>query len=178
MQKLSLSLLLIVFAFTSVAQNLTYYKDVEPIIQTKCSGCHKPGESTPFSLLTYDDVAKRASFIKDVVQSKYMPPWKADNKYVHFINDRSLSQKQIDMIVNWVDDKAPAGTKPANDTLESATLLNTSYKRKPDLVLTMKDSFLVKGDGLERFVVFKIPFELKDTANVEAIEFFSNNEKL
>ena len=31
---------------------------------------------------------------------------------------------------------------------------------------------------LERFVIFKIPFELPDSANVEAVEFFSNNKKL
>jgi hypothetical protein len=169
---------LLSIVYTSLAQQITYYKDIEPIIHTNCAPCHKPDKAAPFSLLTYADVAKRVSFIRDVVQSKFMPPWKADNKYVHFINDRSLSQKEIDMIVKWVDDKAPAGTKPPNDTLENATLLNTSFQRKPDLVLKMKDSFLVKGDGLERFIVFKIPFELKDTANVEAIEFFSNNERL
>jgi len=163
---------------TIYAQQVTYYKDIEPIIQTNCAPCHKPDKAAPFSLLTFEDVAKRASFIKDVVQSKFMPPWKADNKYVHFVNDRSLSQKQIDMIVKWVDENTPAGKKPPDDTLENAVLSNTSYNRKPDLTFKMKDSFLVKGDGMERFVVFKLPFELKDTANVEAIEFFSNNEKL
>src|SRR3974390_393111 len=114
MQKTILFFLLIAFAFTSVAQDLTYYKDIEPIIQTKCSGCHKPGESAPFSLLTYDDVAKRVSFIKDVVQKKYMPPWKADNNYVHFANDRSLTEKEINTIVKWIDDKAPEGTETSS----------------------------------------------------------------
>ncbi len=176
--RIMLSLFFLVTVQCLYAQQITYYKDIEPIIHTNCAPCHRPDKAAPFSLLTYEDVSKRVSFIKDVVQSRFMPPWKADNKYVHFVNDRSLSQKDIDLIVKWIDNKAPEGKKPANDTSENANLLSTSYKRKPDLVLKMKDSFLVKGDRLERFIIYKIPFELKDSANVEAIEFFSNNEKL
>ena len=162
----------------SYAQEITYYKDIQPVIQAKCASCHKPDKAAPFPLLTYEDVAKRVSFIKEVVQSRYMPPWKADNKYVHFVNDRSLSQKDIDLIVKWIDNKAPEGKPVTNPDLPNTISEATSYKRKPDLVLKVKDSFLVKGDGLERFIVFKIPFELKDSANVEAIEFLTNNEKL
>ncbi len=160
------------------AQEITYNKDIASIVETKCAPCHHPDAGAPFSLLTYKDVAKRASFIKDVVQSRYMPPWRADNKYVHFANDRSLSQKQISQIVKWIDNKTPQGKeikplKPAPDFIEA-----TKYSRKPDMVLKMADSFMVKGDNAERFIMFKIPFELKDSANIEAIEFYSNNKKL
>ena len=76
------------------AQSFTYYKDIQPIIRSKCAPCHRPGESAPFSLLEYEDVKKRASFIREVIESDYMPPWKADNKYVHFANDRSLTMAE------------------------------------------------------------------------------------
>ena len=95
MQKSILFLVGLICILNCSSQTLTYYKNIQPIIQAKCSGCHKPGESAPFSLLTYNDVAKRASFIKAVIQKKYMPPWKADNSYVHFANDRSLSEEEI-----------------------------------------------------------------------------------
>jgi hypothetical protein len=178
MKKLKCLFFLFFIVGVSHAQNITYYNDIQPIIQTNCTPCHRPDKAAPFSLLTYEDVAKRVSFIKDVVQSRFMPPWKADNKYVHFVNDRSLSQKEIDLIVKWIDNKAPEGKKTADSDNEITALEGTSYYRKPDLVLKTPDSFLVKGDRLERFIIYKIPFELKDSANVEAIEFFSNNEKL
>ncbi len=177
MQKFILFILLAAFVLKAHAQNITYYKDVAPIIQSKCSSCHKPGESAPFSLLTYNDVAKRASFIKKVVQSKYMPPWKADNSYVHFANDRSLSQTEINTIVKWVDSKAPEGVATTTAKKENA-VSGTMYNRKPDLVLMAKDTFHVQGNNAEIFTIFKIPFELKDSENVEAIEFFSNDKKL
>ena len=133
MRKLLNSLLLILLLKNVNAQKITYYEDVQPIIQVNCAPCHQPGKAAPFSLLTYDDVAKRATFIKKVVQSRYMPPWKADNSYVHFVNDRSLTQQQIDLISEWADNKALEGEKKAVPA-KSQALEGTGYNRKPDLI--------------------------------------------
>jgi len=171
-------LLFIFFGPTTFAQEVTFNKDIYPLVQAKCAPCHHPEGGAPFSLLNYQDVAKRATFIKDVVTSRYMPPWRADNKYVHFANDRSLSQQEIDLFVKWADNKAPEGKNTAIAATAVKYETATKYNRKPDLVLKMVDSFLVKGDNRERFVMFKIPFELKESENLEAIEFYSNNKKL
>lgn len=159
------------------AQEPTWYKDIEPIIQTKCAPCHRPGEAGPFSLLSWEDVAKRASFVKKVIQSRYMPPWRADRQYVHFVNERGLADNEIALISKWIDNKTPQGN-PADYHPPAHTPVNgTLYDRRPDLVLTA-DSFHLAGDNGERFIIYKIPFELKDSSNVEAIEFFCSNKKL
>ena len=164
---------------TLFGQNVTFYKDVASIIHTKCTPCHRPGEAGPFSLISYDDVAKRGKFIKEVTQSRYMPPWKPDNHYRDFENDRSLTTEQISIIAKWVDAKMPKG-KPdkSEENILKNFLPGTQYSRKPDLVLKMKKPFVLKGDNKERFIVFKIPFELGQEENVEAIEFTSTNKKV
>jgi hypothetical protein len=96
---------------------------------------------------------------------------------VHFANDRSLTDKEINTIVKWIDNKAPEGT-PTSSTSAIPVLNGTMYNRKPDLVLMSKDTFHIKGDNEEIFVVYKIPFELPDSQNVEAIEFYSSDKKL
>ena len=177
-QSIALTALLLIVAAVSHAQDPTYYKDIAPVILANCAPCHQPGEAAPFSLLTYEDVAKRASFIKKVVTSHYMPPWRADGAYRHFANERTLTDAQIGLIAKWVDNKAPAGkptdAPPAPHNLVRGTL----YDRKPDLTLTTSDSFHLPGDNIERFVIYKIPFELQDSASVEAIEFVCTNKKL
>jgi hypothetical protein len=160
------------------AQGPTYHKDIAPIIQSNCAPCHQPGEAAPFSLLTYEDVAKRASFIRKVVGSRYMPPWRADSGYRHFANERLLNDRQIALISQWIDDKAPEGRPSEASAPVRPLVRGTLFNRKPDLVLAASDSFHLTGDNEERFVIFKIPFELKDSSNVEAIEFFCNNKKL
>ena len=161
----------------SQSPSLTF-KTIAPIIRSKCSPCHKPGQTGPFSLITYEDVARRVSFIRDVVQRRYMPPWKADNHYTTFANDRSLTEKERSMIIDWIDNNAPGGDDPDTAAWQLATLPGTSYHRKPDLILKAADTFHLSGDNIERYIIFKIPFELKDSFNVEAIELYCNNKKL
>lgn len=174
-----LAVALIMIIASGHTQEITFIKDIAPIIQSKCTPCHKPGEAAPFSLITYEDVAKRASFIKDVVQKKYMPPWKADNHYVSYANDRSLSNTEIAQIVKWVNNKSPKGTATGQQQAAAISVLEgTAYKRKPDLVLKTSSAYKLPGDNYERFLVYKIPFELPDSVDIEAVEFFCDNKKI
>ena len=56
------------------AAQVTYNRDIAPIIFHSCSTCHRPGEAAPFSLLSYSDAKKHARQIVDVTQSRAMPP--------------------------------------------------------------------------------------------------------
>jgi hypothetical protein len=159
------------------AQSLTFERDIAPIVHKKCTPCHRPNEAAPFSLITYEDLAKRASFIKDVVTSRFMPPWKPDNSYVHYANDRSLTQEEISKIVSWINNKTPRG-KSEKAKNPNVLVEGTSYGRKPDLVLKASTEYTLPGDNVERFIIYKIPFDLEDSANIEAVEFFCNNKKL
>jgi hypothetical protein len=161
------------------AQKPTFYRDVQPLIHAKCAVCHRPGEAAPFSLITYEDVTKRAKFIRKVVNTGYMPPWRADDHYVAFANKRSLTPEQIKTLTDWIDAEMPKGRVNTDAEMELLTRAQagTGYNRVPDLTLKMPQPFKVVGDGVERFMVFKIPFELAQEANVEAIEFTSTDKK-
>src|SRR5262249_47501780 len=59
---------------------VTWYRDVLPIVQSRCQGCHNRGGIGPFPLLTYQDALKRHTKIAKAVKSRKMPPWMpADN---------------------------------------------------------------------------------------------------
>src|SRR4051812_47672993 len=95
------------FALAGVAVCLaapaTFTKDVAPILQQRCLECHRAGEIGPFSMLTYEQTRPWAAAIKSSVLQKKMPPWFADKHYGTFSNDRSMPQKEIDTIVDWVN---------------------------------------------------------------------------
>src|SRR5262249_55629299 len=76
---------------TSRQAGPTYTKDVAPILFKNCTGCHRPGEIAPMSLLTYNDVRPRAKDIRDEVTEGHMPPWHADAPEGTFLNERRLS---------------------------------------------------------------------------------------
>src|SRR5271165_34522 len=93
----------------STSPQVTFYKDVLPVLQKNCQGCHRPGEAAPMSFLTYDSTRPWAKAIKTAVLTKKMPPWFADAHYGKFANDRSLSQSEIDTLVAWADSGAKEG---------------------------------------------------------------------
>src|SRR2546429_7401657 len=93
------------FALLASAQasqpQVTFAKDVAPILQNNCQVCHRPGSMAPMSLLTYADARPWAASIRRKVAAREMPPWFIDKNVgvQHFSNDRSLTDRAIDAIV-------------------------------------------------------------------------------
>jgi mono/diheme cytochrome c family protein len=84
---------------------VTYARDVAPILQQKCQICHQPNSVAPMSLLTYEEVRRYSARIKSKVETRAMPPFHI-NRTVgiqSFKNDRGLTEDQIATIVDWVD---------------------------------------------------------------------------
>src|SRR6266566_2544008 len=90
---------------------ITFAKDVVPILQAKCQDCHHTGGMAPMSLVTYEEARPWAKAMKQRVETRVMPPWHLDKTVgiQRFQNDLSLSDEQIATIVRWVDEGAPLG---------------------------------------------------------------------
>src|SRR5262249_48290914 len=88
---------------------VTYSRDVAPILQKRCQVCHRPGQSGPFSLMTYAHAANRAKGIREVIEERRMPPWGADPKHGKFANDPSLTDDEKRTLFAWIDADCPEG---------------------------------------------------------------------
>ena len=99
------------FAQSGAPAGVTFSKDIAPIFQAKCQACHQPNSIAPMSLITYQEARPWARSIKDRVARRQMPPWHIDPSVgvTKFKNDMSLSEKQIDTVVKWVEAGAPQG---------------------------------------------------------------------
>src|SRR5215471_21673093 len=99
----------------NVPDNVTFAKDIAPILQRSCQNCHRPDGVAPMSLVTYDDVRPWARSIKVRTsigpKAGVMPPWYVERNLgiQQFQNDPSLSDEEIAKIAQWVDQGAPRG---------------------------------------------------------------------
>lgn len=93
------------------AGQVTFSKNVAPILQEKCQECHQPNSIAPMSLISYQETRPWARSIKERVVTRQMPPWHIDQGVgvQKFKNDMSLSKEQIGTIVRWVDGGAVQG---------------------------------------------------------------------
>ena len=149
--------LLIAFSATAATNPLpvTFTKDVAPVLEKNCQGCHRPGEAAPFSLLTYEQARPWAKAMKEAVLLKKMPPWFADPHYGKFANDRSLSQKEIDTLVAWADAGAPQGDP--KDLPAPLSFIEGWRIPKPDVVLEMPNAFNVPAAGTIEYQYVVVP---------------------
>ena len=97
--------------FAAPAQEVTFHKDIEPILQARCQGCHRAGEAAPMALLSYQEARPWAKAIREAVLTRKMPPWFADPAHGSFSNDRRMPKEEIDRIVAWADSGAKEGIR-------------------------------------------------------------------
>jgi hypothetical protein len=92
-------------------RQITFTKDIAPILQRSCVTCHRAGEMAPMSLMTYQEVRPWVRSIKTRVAKREMPPWHVDKTIgiQRFKDDPSLSDEEIETVSKWVDNGAPMG---------------------------------------------------------------------
>jgi hypothetical protein len=82
----------------------SFRRDIAPILQAKCEGCHRLGGIAPFSLETAKAASAWSGAIAAAVQSRLMPPWPpgADSPAYVGQQGRILSAAERRTILGWV----------------------------------------------------------------------------
>ena len=168
-----ITILLILCPAAAVAAGVTYTKDVAPILNQRCVGCHRTGEAAPMSFATYKEVRPWAKAIHEAVLSRRMPPWLADPAYGRFHNDRRLPQQEIDTLAAWVDAAAPEGdSRRLPPPAEFADGWNIP---KPDVVVDIGTDFEVPAEGVVPYKYFRVPSNFSEDKWIEAAEIRPHN---
>lgn len=172
-----ISICLALLAFPAFAQGpLTFNKEIAPLVFKHCAPCHHSGGVGPFPLVTYEDVRKHASQIVTVTQRRYMPPWPPERGYGDFADDRSLSEKQIRLIADWVAQGKKEGD--AADLPRAPHFTSEWQMGPPDLILRMAKPFGMPPAGSDVFRNFVIATGLKQTRYVRGLELRLSNTRV
>jgi len=158
------------------AADVTYNRDVAPILLRKCAGCHRPGDVGPFPLLTYKDTARRAAFVREMVEARRMPPWKPEPGFGTFLDDPRLGRRELATIARWADAGAPEGD-PAD--LPTAPDFPKGWRLgEPDLVAAMPEPMAIPADGPDVYRAFVLPLPEGVERRVIAFEFRPGNRRV
>ncbi len=147
---------------------VTFTKDVAPIVFRNCAMCHRPGEAAPMSLLSYKEVRPWARAIGEIVAERRMPPWFADPHVGEFANDRRLSQKEIDTITAWVNSGAREGNP--RDLPPLPKFPEGWAIGKPDVVLSMTEEYSVPAEGVVPYKHYSVPTNFTEDKYVQMAE--------
>lgn len=156
------------------SEEVTFHRDVAPIIHAKCATCHRPGEAGPFPLLSYDDVRRRAKQIAEVTATRFMPPWLPKEGHGEFADARRLTPAEVETLAAWAAAGAPRGGGPAPPVPKFAEGWQLG---PPDLVLESPPFTLPAGGG-DVFRNFVVPVELDGPRWVKAVELRPTNPQV
>jgi hypothetical protein len=157
------------------AAEVTFSRDVAPILYGKCVACHRDGEVAPMALLTYQDARPWARAIKEKVVAREMPPWFADPHIGSFANDPSLTSEEIATIAAWVDAGAPQGDPkdlPAPPVFTEGWQLG-----EPDAVIDLPEVH-VPATGGDYFPTPSLTVDIPEDRWVRAVEIRPSNREV
>jgi len=150
------------------AAQITFNRDIAPIIFHSCASCHRPGEAAPFSLLDYSDVKKHARQIVDVTQSRAMPPWLPEPQKLKFADELRLADAEINLIDRWVEQGELEGA--AADLPPQPKFVEGWRLGKPDVILSANKPLTLPPSGTDTYWNFIFPVPVQETRWVKAVE--------
>lgn len=165
-----------IVATAHAADQVTFTKDVAPILFANCVSCHRPGEVAPFSLLTHAEAAKRSKMLARVTADRQMPPWKAADVGMAYAGEHRLTEAQIAVFEKWHKAGAPEGDPK---TLPSLPKFTEGWQAgTPDLILEMPEDYEVGAEGRDIYRCFVLPSGLTENRYLSGIEVRAGNRRI
>jgi hypothetical protein len=159
------------------ATGVTYYQHAKPIFDGKCVMCHTEAGIGGFSLETYEAVSTRAGSIKLEVQAGNMPPWPPSSECNEYLGNRSLSDEQLQTLVDWVDQGRLEGDA---ETPAPPIVVEQSSLSRVDRELTMPEPYApttTVGEP-DEYRCFILPWNETSTRYISGFRVVPGNAKI
>src|SRR5258706_2782877 len=150
---MSISAVIVMSTTAAAQEQVTFTKDVAPILQERCQVCHRVGTFAPMSLVTYEQARPWARSIKQKVLAREMPPWFIDKNVgvQPFSNDVSLTDQEMATIAKGVDNGAPKGNPADMPPPRSFPDGQVWHIGQPDLIVRLPQDVIVKAKAPDQW---------------------------
>ncbi|MEM9367187.1 MAG: redoxin domain-containing protein [Planctomycetota bacterium] len=151
-----------VHALENASADVTFHRDIAPLLNRHCVECHRPGQIGPFALTEYDEVVGWGQMMLEVIDDERMPPWHADPAVGSFVGQRRVPESDRQILERWVDLGMPKGDVPAQwdsaqDHLADHAASPWHLAEVPDVELAMRERpFVVPADGVVEYQYFVV----------------------
>jgi len=116
-----------VLSHETLTTTVLFDREIVQVLNKRCVMCHfEKGPSFP--LETYEQTWLHGRQIRASVIARHMPPWSAISGYGQFANDNSLTLRETQFVVSWVE-----GLGPRNAGTVFTNIVDTGVTRKKDI---------------------------------------------
>jgi len=157
-----------------ITTKVMFNKEVIRILERNCLACHAPGKiKSDISLTTYEEARPWAKAIKEEVLEKRMAPFQAVKGYGSFVHDYTLPQRDVELLVSWIEGGAPRGDAKDYPKEEIEKLIGGRVwpLGKPGLILQPDNETRITPEGDDETRCFVLPTNLKEDRWINAVDF-------
>ena len=142
-------------------QNLTrqvsYSKEVAPILAENCAACHREGGIAPFALNSHAMAQGWSPMIREVLMTKRMPPGQIDPHVGDFVNSYTISVEDQQTLLHWIAQGSQVDG--VEDPLAQLTWPETEWAfGEPDLIVNVPPQS-IPATGVMDYINVVVPFE-------------------
>jgi peroxiredoxin len=165
------------YVHEAAKEPVSYAKEVAPILQKNCVGCHSPGNIGPFAMSSYKRVKNWSSMIEEVLMDRRMPPWHADPHYGKFQNDRTMTTADTQTLLRWISQGCPGGE--GEDPLTHPAPAAVVWKLgQPDFLVPLPKKQNIPATGTLNYRYMDSEFEMPEDAWIRAAVCRADNAKV
>ena len=156
---------------------ISYARDIAPIIQNRCVTCHSEGSIGPFAFNRHKTVQGWRGMMREVILTKRMPPWHADPVYGEFANDAALTPDEERTLLAWLDAGAPRGDGP--DPLPRTPPPAEEWPLgEPDIVVPLPREIRIPAEGNVEYLYIPVDSGLTEDVWVRAATVVPGNRRV
>ena len=174
------SLVTAMFTFSIAVQaektNVTYTKDIAPLLQSKCIECHRTDGLAPFNLQSYDQVRAWSKAIHKQVHEGRMPPWGLDPEVGEWSNDPTFTEEERAKLYGWLDGGMPKGDP--KDMPKPLEFHEDWSIGKPDIIYEMPKEIVIPAEGVMDYQYHVTEMNVEEDMYVQALEVLPGNRRV
>ena len=156
---------------------VSYSKDIVPILKDNCIACHHQGGIGPWSMSSHAMVQGWSKMMREVVMVRRMPPGQIDPHVGKPIQDMAgLTADEKQMLVHWID--AGAVMDGDEDPLAALTFDNPMYALgEPDMIFKVPAQS-IPATGVIDYRYIPVELNLDKDIWVRAVEFIPGDRQV
>ena len=165
---------------TPDALSVSYTRDIAPMLEKNCASCHSEGGIAPWAMTNHAMVKGWSAMIREVVQTRRMPPGQIDTHVGKPILDvAGLTPEEHRKLLTWIDAGSPSDV--SSETVDPLAELSFDKQRftlgEPDLVYTVPAQE-IPATGVIDYRYVPVPLKLDRDVWVRAMEFIPGDRQV
>ncbi|MBU2097180.1 MAG: redoxin domain-containing protein [Gammaproteobacteria bacterium] len=150
-------------------RQISYQNEIAPLLLQRCAFCHVENGLAPWAMNRHLMVLGWSPMMRETVITRRMPPGQIDNAVGNWVNTHELSDYEMALLVEWIDQRAPKDGD-MDPLAEPRPQLADWPMGEPDLIIDVPEQ-AIPATGNVDFLVKRTALNMPEDQWIRAVSY-------